>query len=195
MPSPAKPAPTISAEAGFAWRLAAAFLGAAFFAGVLLAAAFVLAFLAAAFLAVAFLAVVFLAVAFLAMAFFAAAFLRGALAAFFAAPLLTAVSSAFTAGWSATRLSLLLGVSSFIEIHWLKDRIERSDCLALHFYGSRVCGSGPLWERAQPAKGSASSRQDPRDLIDLVLSEVSGILPAGFAGLSLASKLAQTLLP
>ncbi len=134
MPSPAKPAPTITTEAGFAWRLTAAFLGAAFFA---------VAFLAGAFLAAAFLAVAFLAVAFFAVAFFAAAFLRGALAAaFLAAPLLAALSCAFTSGWSATRLSLLLGVSSFIGIHWLKDQIERS----------HSCERA-LWERALPAKG------------------------------------------
>ncbi|WP_370209596.1 hypothetical protein [Alloalcanivorax venustensis] len=194
MPSPAKPAPTISAEAGFAWRLAAAFLGAAFFAGVLLAAAFVLAFLAAAFLAVAFLAVVFLAVAFLAMAFFAAAFLRGALAAFFAAPLLTAVSSAFTAGWSATRLSLLLGVSSFIEIHWLKDRIERVIAWQADV-GAGFVGAGPVGAGLARERVALATRQDPRDAVWCALPGLSGIQPAGFAGLSLASKLAQTLLP
>ncbi|HEX5678614.1 MAG TPA: hypothetical protein VFX91_11655 [Alcanivorax sp.] len=116
MPSPAKPAPTITTEAGFAWRLVAAFCGAAFLVAAFLAAALVATFLAGAFLAAVFLAVAFLAGAFFAPAFFAAAF--------FAAPLLAAVSSAFTSGWSATRLSLLFGVSSFIAVHCLKDRIK-----------------------------------------------------------------------
>jgi hypothetical protein len=47
-----------------------------------------------------------------------------------------------------------------------------------------------LWERAPPAKGwLIATRQDPRDLVYIPIIKLSGILPAGFAGLSLAGKL------
>ncbi len=53
-----------------------------------------------------------------------------------------------------------------------------------------------LWERALPAKGwLLATRQDARDLVGAAVRDVSGILPAGFAGLSLASKLLQVLAP
>ena len=48
-----------------------------------------------------------------------------------------------------------------------------------------------LCERAPPAKG-AKPRQDARDLSNGSTISVSGILPAGFAGLSLAGKLPQS---
>ncbi|MFT6600651.1 MAG: hypothetical protein ACJATD_001506 [Alloalcanivorax sp.] len=50
-------------------------------------------------------------------------------------------------------------------------------------------GAGPARERER------SSRRDARDLSDCSTNKVSGILPAGFAGLSLASKLPQVLAP
>ena len=48
------------------------------------------------------------------------------------------------------------------------------------FGEARIVGAGPAREREQ------RSRQDPRDLVCAALREVSGILPAGKAGLPLA---------
>ena len=47
-----------------------------------------------------------------------------------------------------------------------------------------------LWERAPPAKGSEAPGGIPEAFMDPP-SKLSGIPPAGFAGLSLASKLPQ----
>ena len=54
--------------------------------------------------------------------------------------------------------------------------------------GVALVGAGPARERER------SSRQDPRDLVYVPIIKLSGILPAGFAGLSLAGKLPQVRL-